>query len=439
MKILKNGGILGVFYMAKKRKRRRRRSFAIGDSRLALILVAAVFVLYLGASVVKAYSGSFETTAAVKVTANDSIIGEGWFFRDETTIEQKKSGSVKHSVFSGERVQQDAVLATVYSTEEALKLSREIEPLEKNIALLEDAINSERDGSDAAKLEQQITESLQELAGHIKSGSGTSLGSSAETLRALSLKKNAAGIEQSELEGEMSRLKEQLNSLKLQVSGQSQEIASPVSGYFSEVVDGYENVMRPELLDKLTLAQLDELIKGRANASEGSEAALGKVIQGFSWYLAVKIPKEDAARLKSAKSTSVSFTQSSLESPATVRLVSDTEEGEYALAVLEGSVFGSEMVSMREQPVEIILGTYTGLKVPKQAVRMENNENGDRTIVYVLSGSLQKKKNITDRILFDAGDYYVVKQSASDADALVVQDQIIIKGKGLQNNSVVKK
>ncbi len=423
--------------MAGGHKRKRRRNFAIGDSRLALFLVAAVFILYLGASIVRAYSGSLETASAVKVTSNDSIMGDAWFFRDEQVIAQTKAGAVKHSVCGGERVQQNAVLATVYATPEALESSRDIGPLEKKIAQLEDAMDSSGDSSDTAKLDQQITASLQELAGDIKTGSGSALGSTAEALRSLSLRKNAAGIEESELQAEIGLLKEKLESLKLQVSGQAVELSSPVSGYFSEVVDGYENVMRPELLEKLNLAQLDQLINSRE--AEASEGQLGKVIQGFSWYLAVKIPKSEAGRLKAGQDINVSFTQASLESPVTVRSVSNSEEGENALVVLEGSAFGTEMVSMREQPVEIILGSYTGLKVPKEAVHVENSESGDRTVVYVLSGSLQKEKSITDSILFDAGDYYVVKQSASDADALVVQDQIIVRGKGLQNNSVVKK
>ncbi len=398
--------------------------------------MAAVFILYLGASVVRAYSGSLETVSAVKVTSNDSIMGDAWFFRNEKVIPQTKTGAVKHSVCGGERVQQNAVLATVYATSEALESSRGIEPLEKKIAQLEDAMDSAGDSSDAAKLDQQITVSLQELAGDIKNGTGSAIGSTAEALRSLSLRKNAAGIKESEIEAEISSLKKELESLKLQVSGQAEVISSPVSGYFSEVVDGYENVMRPELLGKLNLAQLDNLINSKE--AEVPEGQLGKVIQGFSWYLAVKIPKSESGRLKVGQDIDVSFTQASLESPVTVRSVSNSEEGENALVVLEGNAFGNEMVSMREQPVEIILGSYTGLKVPKEAVHVENYESGDRTVVYVLSGSLQKEKSITDSILFDAGDYYVVKQSASDADALVVQDQIIVRGKGLQNNSVVK-
>ena len=56
--------------------------------------------------------------------------------------------------------------------------------------------------------------------------------------------------------------------------------------------------------------------------------------------------------------------------------------------------------------------------------------------MFILSGSIQKFKMINE--LFEADDYYVVKQSATDSDMLVERDQVIVQGKNLQNNMVVK-
>ena len=56
--------------------------------------------------------------------------------------------------------------------------------------------------------------------------------------------------------------------------------------------------------------------------------------------------------------------------------------------------------------------------------------------VFILSGSIQKFKMINE--LFEADDYYVVEQSATNSDMLVERDQVIVQGKNLQNNMVVK-
>ena len=60
----------------------------------------------------------------------------------------------------------------------------------------------------------------------------------------------------------------------------------------------------------------------------------------------------------------------------------------------------------------------------------------ERTVVYILSGGVQKSKII--KTLYETEDYYVVEQSATNADMLVEQDQIIVSGRNLQNNMVVR-
>ena len=57
-------------------------------------------------------------------------------------------------------------------------------------------------------------------------------------------------------------------------------------------------------------------------------------------------------------------------------------------------------------------------------------------MVYILSGGVEKSKIINP--LYEAEDYYVVEQSATNVDMLVEQDQIIVRGRNLQNNMVVR-
>ena len=87
------------------------------------------------------------------------------------------------------------------------------------------------------------------------------------------------------------------------------------------------------------------------------------MVQGFSWYLACEIPAEQAERLQIGQELKVNFTQASLTSPVTVYAVNWEHDDDTALLVLEGTDFNSGMVSMRQQPVEIIIASvsYTHL------------------------------------------------------------------------------
>lgn len=96
---------------------------------------------------------------------------------------------------------------------------------------------------------------------------------------------------------------------------------------------------------------------------------------------------------------------------------------------------------MRQQPVEIIIASYTGLSVPKSALRVEEwtDSNGEKhkdTGVFILSGSVRKFKVINK--LYETDDSYIVEQSATDSDMLVEQDQVIVRGTDLKDNTVVK-
>jgi len=427
--------------MGKDKKTPRSERQVVKDRYPVAIILLVIIVLYIVYKLFAALPNRIETSAAVRVTVNDSFMGNAWFFRDELTVTSAYQGAIKHSVSSGERVQQDATLAMVYTTDDALTLSRSMEPLDKKITLVESALQTAGDGSDAGKLDQQIISGLQQMAEEMKAGAGTKLASSVNTLRTLSLKRESGNLIPADLSAEHDTLVAERSALDAQLAGKATSITAPGSGYFSEVVDGYEAVLRPELLEELTLDQFHQLIEKK---QETDTEMLGKVIQGFSWYLVVETTDENAARLEKGQSLRVYFTQASLESPVTVWSVVRERGQENALVILEGSNFTSEMVSMRQQPVEVILGSYTGLQVPKSAVRVltETDEDGsiigEKTGVFILSGSVQKFKNITNRILYEGEDFYIVRQSATDVDALVVQDQIITRGKNLQNNMVVK-
>lgn len=408
------------------------------NSRIIFLLIAVVILIYLGQKIISAFSVGIETTPAVQVTVNDSITAQGWFFRDEIPVSGSTGESVKHIVYSGERVQQSAPLAIVYSDADALALSQQLDPLENRIDLLNTALQSATDGSDASKLDQMILLSMQQMAAQTKNGSGTALNSSAQSLRTLALRREAGNVDTAAITAERDALIMERDSLNAQLSGHTTQLIAPATGYFSEVVDGYEEILTPDELDDLTVDRFHELTEQKPIVSD---QVWGKMIQGFTWYLVAEISQADADRFSVGQNLRVNFTHASLETPVSVYSIVKDRTSETALIVLAGTEFNSEMVSMRQQPVEIILSTYTGLKVPKEAVYVQETTTSDGKTqkqdgVFILSGSFQKFKIINK--LYEAEDYYVVEQSATNSDMLVEQDQIIVSGKNLQNNMVVK-
>lgn len=229
------------------------------NSRIILLLIAVVILIYLGQKIFSAFSVGIETTPTVQVTVNDSITAQGWFFRDEIPVSGSTGGSVKHIVYSGERVQQSAPLAIVYSDADALALSQQLDPLENRIELLNTALQSATDSSDASKLDQMILLSMQQMAAQTKNGSGTALNSSAQSLRTLALRREADSVDTAAITAERDALVMERDSLNAQLSGHTTQLTAPATGYFSEVVDGYEEILTPDELEDLTVDRFHEL------------------------------------------------------------------------------------------------------------------------------------------------------------------------------------
>ena len=106
-----------------QRKKKKRRNYG---NRLAFVIAGAVIFAYVFFEIFSAYFGGLETEPAVQVSVNDSFNAVGWFFRDEAPIEGRTGESAKHIVYSGERVQKDAPLATIYADEAALALLKRL-------------------------------------------------------------------------------------------------------------------------------------------------------------------------------------------------------------------------------------------------------------------------------------------------------------------------
>ena len=277
-----------------KSKPRKRRND--GGNRVVFIIAAVLMVIYLGGRLSNAFSAAPETTPALHVTVNDSFTSDGWFFRDEEPIDNATGSSVKHIVYSGERVQQDAPLAIIYSDQESMDLSRQLDPLEERISLLDTALQSASDSSNIAKLDQVITLTIEQLAEQVKEGSGSSVASAASSLRTLSLRREAGNVDTNEVSAERDALVSEQSSLEHQLTGRTTELTASSSGYFSEVVDGYESILTPSSLDEMTVEQFDKTVAQQPSAENSN--SLGKIVKGFNWYLAAKIPAEQAERLQ---------------------------------------------------------------------------------------------------------------------------------------------
>lgn len=395
-----------------------------------VILICAVLTLYFLGRIVSVMSVDVETVAATWATIDDAVTATGYFVRNETVVAGTAGETVEHTVHSGEKISKSSALAVEYTSRGALETSRKVQQLDEQIALLDSVLNTATDVSDTARLDQLITMNMQQLADRVHDGVVGELTDPVGELRRLTLCRGVSGQDIATLQQQTDNLKKQRNNLAQSILKQTKTISSPYDGFFSETVDGYEQILRASDIPNLTADGFAEKIK---TEPKPQNAALGKIVQGFDWYFAALVPSSVAEKTRVGAQVALRFNQLAEDVPAVVYAVRPAKDGEQTLLLFQSNRINSDLVTMRRQQIDIIRATYTGLKIPKEAIRVQDEQMG----VYTLNGSISRFKKITP--VYEGDTFYVIAQSNKDENGVVAQDNIITKGLDLEDKKVVKK
>ncbi len=393
----------------------------------SLILISSI---YLVVQSVKAMSMGIVIAPANYVTMDDSISAEGWFVRDETITEGTSSSTVKHIVSNGEKVQAQAALAIVYADESIMDASRRLEEVNAELELLNAALQSaDNYTNDNTKTEQQIINQMKHLSSQVDDGMPTGAADTATQLRKLSLRRNASELNIGDLRSQVVALENEKKGLIGRAAGRSTIISAPASGYFSEVVDGYETILTPDKMQAMTPEDFRTLTKEKVKPASGK---LGKVMNGFEWQFATVLDKASASRLKLGQNVTLKFSQIAANVAATVTAITPDAEEKEALVVFSSTTVNGELVSIRQQKADIVFASYTGIQVPVSAITMnEKSQIG----VYILTGNTVRFKTITP--IYKGSEYYIVEKGMTNSN-LVIGDSIITQATGLSDLKVMK-
>lgn len=411
--------------------------YKISPSFLIAFVGAILLALFLFVQIAGSLLNTAKTTTAVRITVDDSFTAQGWFFRDEVLADGISSETVKHIVHSGEKVQKDAALAVVYTDASALEASQKIEVLNDEIALLTSAMQSATNSSDAAKLDQQITTKILSVSSKAQSGIVTGIDSETAGLRNLCLRRSAGNLDGTALSAQLSALTTERDALNKQLVGRSTTIASPASGFFSEIVDGFEGQLTAKAVDSLTIDEFKALNQQDAKSTKSEQ--LGKVVRDFRWYFVTAVSIDELNGIKIGANLRLRFPQVDDDIVVTVHDIRKEKDEKVALLILRGMDITPELVTMRCQSAEIIRASYTGIRVPKAAVKIQINQKNDdqQQGVYILPDSMSRFKPID--VLYEGDDYYVVRQGDTGTNTgLVVGDTIIVNARGLEDMKVIK-
>ena len=415
------------------------------------ILFAAV-VIYLAVSAVTSLSDPLFTTVSYTYSVDDAIEVTGFLVREEQSL-GAQTAYADILPAEGEKVAKGERVAYLYQDASALERRSQIQALSLQLEQMEYTLSKPEDQRSSAKLTQDILQDIVDLRADVARGDLTEVGQEALDLKSLIYRREFAYGEGdvAVTQQTISSLRSQISALQASASRDTQVVIAPVSGVFSGLVDGYESLLTPALLESLTPSGLGEIARRTVAADE---SAVGKLITDSRWYFVCTLSEEEARRLVEGEQITLRFSRDwSGEVTMDIERLSEPENGS-VLAVFSATRSLADTTLLRRQTVELVFESVTGIRVPKEAVRVEQRTRTDpdteevityqETGVYAMVGAKAEFKPVT--ILAEGEDFFLVESApfqnpdntAETKRALRSGDEIIVRAEDLYDGKILR-
>ena len=415
---------------------------------IALSVLAVVYAAYL---LISTNFQMYPTENAVQTTVSDKIYSNGFIIRDENIIRNNTPGVLSYTVHDGDEVKAGGEIAKTYASDDDAASQSKISALQEQLTDLQTLQKTSTAGNIGIDtINNNINNNI---ILHIKSVNDGNLSDIDDVTNDLLYSINQRQIYTGKITNfndRISELQSEITTLESKAGKSTGAITTEKAGYFLSHCDGYENALDYNNLDRLTVSDLENVKQTKV-----SDNAAGKVVSGLKWYVACKVTADEATRLSLWDgSATVLFSDASSESiPAVIKRIYQKTKNSDALLILECDYMNPDLAQARQEPIEIGLGTYTGLRISKKAIhddyvtKTTYDENDNKHTeqvkvqgVYVLHGSEVRFRQIS--ILY-ADDDYVICDPDPDSKELVngttveLYDRVILEGDDLYDGKVI--
>ncbi len=395
-----------------------------------LLLALAVFILiFLGYQIYSAVYTPYKTETVSELSHENKIEVDGVFLRTEQNVSANHDGYIVHYLYSdGQKVGAGGAIAELYASESDVVNYEKIKELNNLITILEESQDqSSVLVTNADHITQQINSKIQEYSQAVYQNDTEKIASCKNELQVLLNRRNIITGKEENFNNYISQIKEHIAGLKKKIKTSLKSVYSQTNGNFVISADGYENIAQYEKLSALSASEIEDFINN-PKPEEVSDKTIGKLITEFNWYYVMMLPIDDNEyheKIKAGTTLRMRFSDIS-DKVLTVtvsQVVLDEAQGKMAVFVKSDHMTG-KFCTARLESAQIIFSTVRGYKVPKSALRMQEEDKG----VYVLIGKQMFFRKV--EIVFEGHDY-VICNAVNGSGTLKPFDDVIVKGTDL--------
>lgn len=405
-------------------------------NKIATAAVCAVVLIFICVQIFNIAVQPYVTQTATEQTVLKTADMELFVLRDESLLMGESGYTVVPLAENAERIAKGSTVAAYFTSGEAannyVNAAMIKEKLESYV-LIDKQLSLAN--VDMDKLSQSVDDAFNSLVDSAYSDDYSNLASDKlDFLEKLSLKQISLGksidcsAKIASLEGQLSALEASAHPAKI--------VTADRAGYYVSELDGYESAIPFESYKNATVESIEAALASEKTAAPAG--CLGKVIAGYDWYLLGVLDTVNATALTKGKTVKIIIGSSAEDSlQVKVNSVSDVSGGKAAV-VFKCKLMNPQLATIRKVSAKLVLDELTGLKVSKEAVRVNSEgENG----VYILRGNIVSYRSLN--VIYSEDAFVIAKSPAADSDVelsashLKLYDEIVISGKDLRDGMVI--
>ena len=373
--------------------------------KVLIMLVLLCVIIYIFCIVLKLFKNPTSTFLVEQGQIYQEEEAIGYIIREETIVkgENYKNGMSQIKT-EGERVAKGEAIFRYYSNGED-SLIKKIEELDKKI---DEAMANETDlfSSDTKVLENQILDKIDSVYNE----------SDLQKIKEYKKDINTYITKKAKIAGELSpsgsylkKLIDERSSYENTLNSGAEYLKSPISGVVSYRVDGFEEILTTTDFSNISKEFLESLNLKTGQIIAANDES-GKIINNYECYISTVLDSEYAKQAEVGKTVKLRL-PSGNEVNADIEYINMEDEDNYVITFrIEKCV--EELINYRKITFDIIWWSYSGRKIPNNAIQYE--KKGENEVAYVVRTRAGYEDKIWVKELKTNGKYTIVDNYTSE-------------------------
>lgn len=396
----------------------------------AIVFVLLLIFAYVVLQCLSVVNVRLKTQTALTSTVYETIDTKALVIRDEHIVASTGGSVTVPSVADCEKVKSGGEIAGIFSSDENAKAYSDYLALSNELSYYME-MESQAVGqvTDVESLDADI---LQNVNSYIRSNASCDMAEAqiyADELNDKFTRRQLLIGNEIDFSSIIKDIEARIAAININSCRPTGYVTADSSGIFSRYSDGLEAAFDYNNVTQLDTETLGSYISEAENTAQADN--LGKLITSFEWYFCAVVPADSVSMLKNGSTVDVALSGS--DEIYKCRIVSGAEPAlgaEETSLILMCDNMNSDIASLRLADIQIRVHSYTGIRMPAEAVHINNGEKG----VYALVSSVVEWRKAD--IIYTGDNYVVLSYNPEESGGIKLYDQVIIQGKELHDGKV---